>query len=76
MGRADLLQQRQNPDLVAKTPNVDLQFVRQIPVLKTAEERAALVELEKPHAQMGPGGRRAAEEHAGAGASEEVRSNG
>jgi len=52
VGRADLLQQRQNPDLVAKTPNVDLQFVRQIPVLKTAEERAALVELEKPHAQM------------------------
>jgi glutamate synthase (ferredoxin) len=52
VGRADLLQQRQNPDLVAKTPNVDLQFVRQIPVLKTAEERAALVELEKPHTQM------------------------
>merc|ERR1719174_1958514 len=52
VGRPDLLQQRESPDLVTKTSNVDLQFIRQIPTLKSAEERACLTENDFVHAQQ------------------------
>jgi len=49
VGRADLLEQRDKP--LGKTSHLDLSYIKQIPILRSAEERACLAELEAPHAQ-------------------------
>jgi len=49
VGRADLLSQKEQP--VAKTDHLDLSYIEKIPQLKTAEERACLLEDPAPHAQ-------------------------
>ena len=49
VGRADLLRQRDTE--LRKTSKLDLRYISQIPVLKTAEEREQLVELPYVHAQ-------------------------
>ena len=50
VGRSDLLSER--AVTLEKTSNLDLRFVRQIPLLKTAEERECLKELPYVHAQQ------------------------
>uniref|UniRef100_A0A7S2DXM1 glutamate synthase (ferredoxin) n=1 Tax=Haptolina brevifila TaxID=156173 RepID=A0A7S2DXM1_9EUKA len=50
VGRADLLQQRDTP--LMKTAGLDLSYIKQIPQLKTAEEREQLKEADEVHAQQ------------------------
>ena len=50
VGRSDLLEQRDRE--LTKTAELDLSFVKDIPALKTAEERECLIELEEIHAQQ------------------------
>ena len=49
VGRNDLLSQRNTP--LAKTSNLDLSYIKQIPQLRTDEERECLKELDYVHAQ-------------------------